>query len=84
MKAIEILVLLLVVVHALQHLPDDVRHGRGFVEKIARQISGGKPSDWKARFTIFALTALIISISASPIIYYGLECGLQMFSVREH
>lgn len=77
MRYIEILILLLVVLHAIEHLPHDLSNGRQRVREWARRIFGEGPYPHGSRVAVAALMLMVASISISPVVYYALECGLQ-------
>lgn len=78
MKALEMFVLVLVVVHAAQHLPKELREARRKIRHWGDRLIGEVNRPVRRRMVVAIITALAVAVTASPVVYYGLECGVRL------
>ncbi len=78
---LEILFLALVVLHALQHLPDDLRHAERGARKLIERIFGVSAPPPRFNSAAEFLTALATAVTFAPLLYYSFECAMSIAGV---
>lgn len=76
--ALEIIFLVLVVLHALQHLPEDLRHAERVARKLIERIFGVSVPPPRFNSVAEFLTALATAVTFAPLLYYSFECAMSI------
>jgi len=80
MQYMEAVILVLVVIHAAQHLPHELKQGWDSVQKMLTRYLGDGPYPNGLRLAVAVAMALVTAVSFSPLVYYGLECGVRLYA----